>query len=113
MKFVPFQTSRREVGTVAQRRQAIPILLALLNKGHLVHRLGLSLLLIAFCCPAALGAGTTQIVDARIAQISARGFILQVGSDSISVDDTGSTRFWRAKAAAKRDAFKEGDLVTA
>ncbi len=57
--------------------------------------------------------GTTQIVDAKIAEVTERGFVLQVGTDSISVEDSGSTKFWKGKAAVKRGAFAVSDLVTA
>lgn len=47
-----------------------------------------------------------------MASVSDHGFILLVGTETLQVEDTGSTKFWRRKAAAKRDDFAANDLVT-
>lgn len=53
----------------------------------------------------------TQIVEATIAQIEEAGMILTVGTEALPVQDGIGTRYWRAKAEAKREAFKVGDRV--
>ncbi len=46
-------------------------------------------------------------------EVTERGFILQVGTEPLAVDDEHDTRFWKGKAAAKRDDLKAGDSVFA
>lgn len=57
--------------------------------------------------------GETLITEAKILQVTERGFILKVGTDPLAVEDGPETKFWSAKSSAKRDTFKEGDLVFA
>lgn len=59
------------------------------------------------------GAGSTEIVDAKIASITNQGFLLQIGQRSIEVQQTSKTKFWRDRSPADPTAFKEGDLLTA
>ena len=53
----------------------------------------------------------TVIADAKIAQMSERGFVLKINSESVPVDDDGRTKFWKGKVPAKRADFHEGDVV--
>lgn len=96
---------------IAQLGQAAPVRLPGPYKGDLVHRL-VVILLIFVAATAAIASETTQIVDAKIAETTARGFILQVGSESLTLEDTPSTKFWRDKNSVERTAFNPGDLVT-
>ncbi|MBC8066509.1 MAG: hypothetical protein H7Y17_16885 [Chlorobia bacterium] len=42
-----------------------------------------------------------------------KGFVLQVGTEPLAVDDEHDTRFWKGKTIAKRDSLKPGDAVFA
>jgi hypothetical protein len=55
----------------------------------------------------------TLITEAKIMKVTERGYILQVGSEPLAVEDSNVTRFWKAKSAAKRDAYGEGDTIYA
>ncbi|HEY0865848.1 MAG TPA: DUF5666 domain-containing protein [Fimbriimonas sp.] len=59
----------------------------------------------------AIAYAETQLVEASIAEINDRGFILKIGTEPLAVEDESATRFWKSKAPAKREAFKVGDLV--
>ncbi len=54
-----------------------------------------------------------EILEAKILETTERGFVLQVGTEPLAVDDEHDTRFWRKKSLAKRDEFKSGDPVFA
>jgi hypothetical protein len=53
----------------------------------------------------------TLITESKIISVSEGGYILQVGTQPLAVEDNYQTRFLKNKEAAKRDAFKSGDLV--
>jgi hypothetical protein len=112
MELIRLQLPGRHLGLIAQARQSLPVRFSLLDKRHLVHRLALIVLLV-LAAALSLASGTTQITDAKIAGVTERGFILQIGSDNLTVEDTSQTKFWSGRAQVKRDSFKEGDLVTA
>lgn len=54
----------------------------------------------------------TLTTDAKVLKTE-DGFVLQVGTQPLAVADGFETRYWRDRAPAKRDAFKEGDAVVA
>lgn len=54
-----------------------------------------------------------EILEAKILEVTDRGFVLQVGTEPLAVDDEHDTRFWKGKTQAKRDDLKEGDTVFA
>jgi hypothetical protein len=58
-----------------------------------------------------IASAANQVVDATIAEVTERGFILTVGTEPLAVEDESTTRFWKGKAQAKRDSFKAGDQV--
>lgn len=52
-------------------------------------------------------------MEAKVLEITERGFVLQVGTEPLAVDDEHHTRFWKLKAPAKRTDLKVGDSVFA
>jgi len=64
---------------------------------------------------AVLIAGATQaetlLTEAKIVEVTERGFILQVGTQPLAVEDTYQTKFWLGKTPRKREVFKAGDAV--
>lgn len=62
---------------------------------------------------ASLGLAETKVVEATIAQVNEKGFILTVGTSPLAVEEGFETRFWSGKQIVKRDAFKAGDKVWA
>ena len=54
-----------------------------------------------------------EILEGKVLEITERGFVLQVGTEPLAVDDEHDTRFWKAKNAAKRDDLKVGDSIMA
>ncbi|MCC7229210.1 MAG: hypothetical protein IT203_02380 [Fimbriimonadaceae bacterium] len=54
-----------------------------------------------------------EIVEAKVLEITEKGFVLQVGTEPLAVDDEHDSRFWRGKAVAKRSDFQSGDRVFA
>lgn len=55
--------------------------------------------------------GETLLTDAKVIERTERGFILQVGTQPLVVEDTYQTKYWRSKAPGKREAFEAGALV--
>lgn len=55
----------------------------------------------------------TLVTDAKILKIDERGMVLMVGTEPLAVEDGPDTKWWKDKAAAKRDAFKVGDAIKA
>jgi len=70
---------------------------------------GFTLILLTLLGSAARG--ETLISEAKIREITARGFVLSVGTESMTVEDASSTKFWLSKASAKREAFKADQSV--
>lgn len=112
MEFIRPKFRRRRFRGIAQQGQSLPVRLSFLDKGRLVHRVVVIVLLAALSA-LAFASGSTELVDAKIAAVTERGFILQVGTDNLTVEDSSSTKFWREKHVVKRDAFKASDLITA
>lgn len=52
-------------------------------------------------------------MEGKVLEVTERGFILQVGTEPLAVDDEHDTRFWKGKSAAKRDDLKAGDSIYA
>jgi len=59
----------------------------------------------------AMASAETMLSDAKVIKVDERGFVLQVGTQPLAVEDSYQTRFWKAKTPAKRDAFGPGDAV--
>lgn len=55
--------------------------------------------------------GETLLTDAKVIERTERGFILQVGTQPLVVEDTYQTKFWQNKTAGKREGFEVGALV--
>lgn len=53
----------------------------------------------------------TLLTEAKVIERTERGFILQVGTQPLVVEDTYQTKFWRSKAPGKREGFEAGALV--
>lgn len=51
-------------------------------------------------------------VDAKIIQVTERGYILKSGTETIPVEDDQKTKFWIAKNPGTRESFKVGDAIT-
>ena len=66
---------------------------------------GLPILLIAL-------AGNLE-TDARIVEVTERGFLLGVGSEKFAVEDDSRTRFWLNKRPSERTGFAVGATVRA
>jgi hypothetical protein len=69
---------------------------------------GLCFFLVAISC---ITHAETLLTEAKIQEVTARGFVLQVGTTQMTVEDSSSTRFWLGKAAGKRDSFKADQSV--
>ena len=52
------------------------------------------------------------VYDAKIVQVTERGFVLKAGTENISVEDDQRTKFWKVKLPVTREAFKTGETVT-
>ena len=55
----------------------------------------------------------TKIIDAKIEQVTERGFVLKASVGSIPVEDDTHTKFWLKKMPTTRESFKVGDTVNA
>jgi hypothetical protein len=53
----------------------------------------------------------TLVTPAKIVEVTERGYVLQIGTEPLVVEDSVQTRFWHARATTKRDSFKAGDSV--
>lgn len=53
----------------------------------------------------------TLLTEARVIEVNERGFVLQVGTQPLALEDNYQTKFWSAKAPVKREVFKAGDAV--
>lgn len=53
----------------------------------------------------------TLVTEARILEITERGFILKVGTEPLAVEDSPETRLWRDAARTERASFKKDDAV--
>ncbi|MEQ1932676.1 MAG: hypothetical protein ABL962_02180 [Fimbriimonadaceae bacterium] len=58
-----------------------------------------------------LASAETLITDAKVISSSEGGYVLQVGTQPLAVEDNYQTRYYRNKETVKRDAFKGGDTV--
>lgn len=58
------------------------------------------------------GRGATLVTEAKVQEVTERGFVLMVGTEALVVEDAYNTRFWSNKATAKREAFAAGAPVT-
>jgi hypothetical protein len=66
-----------------------------------------SLAFALFACAAA----DTLLTQARILEVTERGFVLQVGTEPLGVEDTSATKYWREGKPVKRGAFRKDDAV--
>lgn len=53
------------------------------------------------------------LTPAKVLKVTDRGLILQVGTEPLAVEDTSKTKFWRARAVAKREDYRPGENVYA
>lgn len=72
--------------------------------------------ILAFLClwvgAAALHA-ETLVTEAKVLEVTDRGFVLSVGTEPLAVEDSVQTRFWKDCGPIKKDAFAKGDMVFA
>lgn len=68
-------------------------------------------IIVAALMTLAMACAETMLSDAKVIKVDDRGFVLQVGTQPLAVEHSYQTRFWKAKASVKRDAFAAGDLV--
>ncbi|CAN5429788.1 hypothetical protein BH11ARM1_BH11ARM1_03100 [soil metagenome] len=54
----------------------------------------------------------TLVTKAKIAEVSERGYVLEVGTEMIPVQDESATHFWKNRKAGARTDFVKGDSVT-
>jgi len=52
-----------------------------------------------------------MVTEAKILEVTERGFILRVGTEPLAVEDSAETRIWRSYARTGRDAFKKDDTI--
>lgn len=57
------------------------------------------------------GVAETLLTEAKILQVTERGYVIQVGTQPLAVEDSYTTKFWAGRSPAKREAFKVGDAV--
>ncbi len=60
---------------------------------------------------AAMSHAETLVTEAKILEVTERGFVLKVGTEPLAVEDSPETRLWRASARAERAAFKKDEAV--
>ena len=113
MKLFWFKAFDGGIGTIAQVRQALPIWFALLDERHLIHRSVKCILCVFVALAFGIASAETEIMEAKVLEITERGFVLQVGTEPLAVDDEHDTRFWKGKSAVKREAISIGDSVFA
>ncbi len=59
------------------------------------------------------GRTETLLTQAKILEVTERGFVLLVGTEPLGVEDGIATKYWKDGAAAKRPAFGKGDSIHA
>jgi hypothetical protein len=58
-----------------------------------------------------LAGAETLVTEAKILEVTERGFILKVGTEPLVVEDSPETRLWKGYVQAKRDAFAKDEAV--
>ena len=71
------------------------------------------LLFVCLWIGTAVSFGETLITEAKILEVTERGFILSVGTEPLAVEDSVQTRYWKDSGTVKREAFAKGDLIFA
>ncbi|HVL39181.1 MAG TPA: hypothetical protein VM328_07300 [Fimbriimonadaceae bacterium] len=61
----------------------------------------------------AIARAETLIAQAKIAEVTDRGYILIIGTEPLGVEDTPETLYWRGKSLTERKVFAPGDAVWA
>ena len=56
--------------------------------------------------------GETLVTEAKILEVTERGFILKVGTEPLAVEDSPETKLWKACAKAERKAFGKDETVS-
>lgn len=51
------------------------------------------------------------LTAAKVIRVTESGFVLQVGTEPLAVDDNSKTKFWKGKGIGKRDAYVAGEAV--
>jgi hypothetical protein len=59
----------------------------------------------------AMGWADTLVTEAKILEVTERGFILRVGTEPLAVEDSPETKLWKACAGADRKAFGRDESV--
>ncbi|MGV3618062.1 MAG: hypothetical protein ACO1SV_22275 [Fimbriimonas sp.] len=62
-------------------------------------------------CIVALAGAATITAEGTVLEVNDSGWLLKVGSETIPVVDSPTTRYWRKHAPGERDDFKVGDAV--
>lgn len=53
----------------------------------------------------------TLVTEAKILEVTERGFVLKVGTEPLAVEDSSETRVWRAHVRSARSEFKRDEIV--
>lgn len=59
----------------------------------------------------AVAQGETLVTEAKILEVTERGFVLKVGTEPLAVEDTPETRRWKDFGAVERAAFKKDETI--
>jgi hypothetical protein len=76
-----------------------------------LYRTARFILTLVLALMSAWASAETLLVEATIAEITERGFILRVGSESVPAEDESATRFWKERAKSEKEGFSVGDAV--
>jgi len=53
----------------------------------------------------------TLVTEAKILEVTSRGYVLKVGTEPLAVEDSAETRAWRSYSRTGREGFKKDDTV--
>lgn len=56
--------------------------------------------------------GETLVTEAKILEVTERGFILKVGTEPLAVEDSPETKLWKGCAKVERKAFAKDETVS-
>jgi hypothetical protein len=73
--------------------------------------MGRLLFLSIVACLATMVQAETLVAEAKILEITERGFILKVGTEPLAVEDSPETRLWKDSARTDRSRFRKDDSV--
>lgn len=69
------------------------------------------LFLVILALAGTLARPETLVTEAKILEVTERGFILKVGTEPLAVEDSPETRLWKNSSPTDRAAFKKDDSV--